>query len=63
MFYVSKIAEILGVNNSIAADVYTRLSLAGVNFSEMPQEQFEREVRQQYWAINTSPSFMLMNIK
>lgn len=62
MYYVSQIAELLNVNNSIAADVYTRLRIAGADFSEMSQEQFEREVWQQYWAINKSSLRMLMNI-
>ncbi len=62
MYYVSKIAELLNVNNSIAADVYTRLRIAGADFSEMSQEQFVREVWQQYWIINKSSLRMLMNI-
>jgi hypothetical protein len=48
MYYVKKIAALLNINLSIAYEIYNRLCIGGADFSEMPQEQFERIVRAQY---------------
>lgn len=48
MYYVNKIADLLHVNTSVAYDIYTRMCIGGADFSEMSQEQFEREVSQTF---------------
>ena len=59
MYYVNKIAEHLNVNHSVAYDIYNRMCICGYDFSEMPKEKFDREVRIQFQVYNHNNQFFM----